>query len=114
MRVHHELEHTVTSIISSHARRRQFGGKINPFNAEQNQILAMLGSDELHLWQGHLEPVDLACGQILHDCAGPVKYLYFPTTAIVYLMFNTAEGSSCEIAINGNDGAVAISIFIGD
>ena len=83
-------------------------------NLKQNQILAALSEQELLNWQSNLEPVDLARGQILYECAGAVKHIYFPTTSIVSLMCNTAEGGSCEIAMVGNDGAVGISIFMGE
>ena len=81
---------------------------------KQNQLLAALSAEELLQWQSNLEPVDLARGQVLYECAGVVKHIYFPTTAIVSLMCNTAEGGSCEIAMVGNDGAVGISIFMGE
>ena len=81
---------------------------------QQNQLLAALSAEELLRWQSDLEPVDLARGQVLHECGGAAKHIYFPTTSIVSLMCNTAEGGSCEIAMVGSDGAVGISIFMGE
>ena len=83
-------------------------------NLQQNQLLAALPEEEILRWQSNLEPVDLARGQVLHECAGITKHIYFPTTAIVSLMCNTAEGGSCEIAMVGHDGAVGISVFMGE
>ena len=83
-------------------------------NLKQNQLLAALSEQELLHWQSNLEPVDLARGQVLYECAGVVKHIYFPTTSIVSLMCNTADGGSCEIALVGKDGAVGISIFMGE
>lgn len=89
--------------------------RVNAYaNLKQNQLLAALSDEELRQWQVHLEPVDLARGQILYERAGAVKHIYFPTTSIVSLMCSTADGGSCEIAIVGNDGAVGISIFMGE
>jgi CRP-like cAMP-binding protein len=39
--------------------------------------------------------------------------VYFPTTALVSLLHITAEGSSAEIAVVGNDGVVGVSLFMG-
>jgi CRP-like cAMP-binding protein len=40
-------------------------------------------------------------------------YVYFPTTAIVSLLYEMEDGSSAEIAIVGNEGVIGISIFMG-
>ncbi len=88
--------------------------RLSTVNLKQNQLLAALSEADLLCWQSNLESVDLARGQVLYECAGAVKHIYFPTTSIVSLMCNTAEGGSCEIAMVGNDGAVGISIFMGE
>jgi len=89
--------------------------RLNPrAGFSQNKLLGALSENELMSWENNLEPVDLARGQVLYERAGAVKHIYFPTTAIVSLMCNTAQGGSCEIAMVGNDGAVGISILMGE
>jgi CRP-like cAMP-binding protein len=39
--------------------------------------------------------------------------VYFPTTAIVSLLYVTESGTSAEIAVVGNEGLVGISLFMG-
>jgi CRP-like cAMP-binding protein len=39
--------------------------------------------------------------------------VYFPTTAIVSLLYVMENGSSAEIAVVGNEGVVGISLFMG-
>jgi CRP-like cAMP-binding protein len=39
--------------------------------------------------------------------------VYFPTTAIVSLLYVMENGSSAEIAVVGNEGIVGISLFMG-
>ena len=39
--------------------------------------------------------------------------MYFPTTAIISLLHVMENGDSAEIAVVGNDGLVAVSMFIG-
>jgi len=102
------------NLVSPQAQRLNTSLHLNAASLKQNQILAALSEEQLIHWQSNLEPVDLARGQVLYECAGAVKHIYFPTTSIVSLMCNTAEGGSCEIAIVGNDGAVGISIFMGE
>jgi len=40
-------------------------------------------------------------------------HVYFPTTAIVSLLYVMEDGASAEIAVVGNEGIVGISLFMG-
>ncbi len=42
-----------------------------------------------------------------------MTHMYFPTTAIVSLLYVMENGASAEIAVVGNDGLVAVSMFMG-
>jgi len=82
-------------------------------NPRENQLLASLPEAEWGRWQPSLEMVDLRLGQVLSESGRIPAYLYFPTTAIVSLLYVTEEGASSEIAVVGNDGVVGISLFMG-
>ena len=42
-----------------------------------------------------------------------MPHIYFPTDAIVSLLYVLDSGASAEIAVVGNDGAVGVSLFMG-
>ena len=42
-----------------------------------------------------------------------LSHAYFPTTAIVSLMYVTESGASAEIAVVGNEGIVGVPLFMG-
>lgn len=42
-----------------------------------------------------------------------MDYLYFPSTAIVSLLYELESGALAEIAVVGNEGCVGVSIFMG-
>jgi hypothetical protein len=44
---------------------------------------------------------------------GTLSHVYFPTTAIVSLLYVMQNGESAEIAVVGNDGVVGVSLFMG-
>ena len=49
-------------------------------------------------------------------CTSPAArcgHVYFPTTAIVSLLYVLEDGASAEIAVVGNEGMVGISLFMG-
>ncbi len=79
----------------------------------QNQLLfALLDTDWAH-WLPQLEHVELRAGQVLHDAGSTQAFLYFPTTAIVSMLYLTREGQSAEIAVVGNEGIVGVTLVMG-
>ncbi len=79
----------------------------------QNQLLAAMPEAEWRRWRPFLEPVELKLGDVLSESGRVPTYVYFPTTAIVSLMYMTRDGGSAEVAVIGNDGVVGVSLFMG-
>lgn len=79
----------------------------------QNQLLASLPAPQWIRLQSQLELVELPLGKVLCEAGSVPAYVYFPITAIVSLLYTTREGSSCEIAVIGNEGVVGVSLFMG-
>ena len=82
-------------------------------NFEHNHLLAALPAKDMARWKDHLEPVSLKLGAVLYESGATLDYVYFPTTAIVSLLYVMEDGDSAEIAVVGNEGLVGISIFMG-
>ena len=78
-----------------------------------NQLLAALPEDELQRWLPLLEQVNLPLGLVLYESGGSLSHVYFPTTAIVSLLFVLENGGSTEIAVAGYEGVVGVSLFMG-
>ena len=79
----------------------------------QNQLLAALPEEEWQRWQPQLELVDLPLGKVLYESGGQLTHVYFPTTAIVSLLYVMENGASAEIAVVGYEGIVGVSLFMG-
>jgi len=84
-----------------------------PHPALRNQLLAALPKAEWLRWLPDLEPVKLPLGEVLYESGGKTPYVYFPTNAIVSLLYVLEDGASAEIAVVGFEGVVGISIFMG-
>ena len=80
---------------------------------KQNHLLAALPQAEWLRWLPQLEPVTLPLGKVLYESGGVQSHVYFPTTAIVSLLYVMENGASAEIAVVGNEGVVGISLFMG-
>jgi len=50
---------------------------------------------------------------VLYESGHTLSHAYFPTTAIVSLLYVMENGASAEIAVAGNEGLVGISLFMG-
>jgi CRP-like cAMP-binding protein len=79
----------------------------------ENHLLAALPDAESQRWLPQLEPVEMPLGQVLYESGGTLSHVYFPTTAIVSLLYVMENGASAEIAVVGNEGIVGISLFMG-
>jgi CRP-like cAMP-binding protein len=55
----------------------------------------------------------LHLGQVLHEAGATLSHAYFPTTAIVSLLYVMENGAAAEIAVVGDDGIVGVSLFMG-
>jgi CRP-like cAMP-binding protein len=79
----------------------------------ENRLIAALAERDRQRWLPQLEPVELRLGQALYESGDTLSHVYFPTTAIVSLLYVMESGASAEIAVVGNEGLVGISLFMG-
>jgi CRP-like cAMP-binding protein len=84
-----------------------------PNGPRTNRLLAALPESEWQRWLPELESVAMPLGQVLYESGATLSHVYFPTTAIVSLLYVMENGSSAEIAVVGNEGIVGISLFMG-
>jgi CRP-like cAMP-binding protein len=80
---------------------------------QQNHLLGAMPVYAYERVAAHLELVPLGLGDVLYEPGVQLRYVYFPTTAIVSLLYVMENGSSAEIAIVGNEGILGISLFMG-
>jgi len=81
--------------------------------ASRNALLAGLPAPVLERLRPHLQPVTLELGGVVYEANQALSHVYFPTTAIVSLLYTMENGSSAEMATVGCDGVVGIAVFMG-
>ena len=84
-----------------------------PAGPKANHLLAALPDAEWQRWQPQLEAIDLPLGAVLYESGVTLGHVYFPTTAIVSLLYVMENGESAEIAVVGKEGLVGVSLFMG-
>jgi len=86
---------------------------IDAIDPRENRLIGDLPPADLARWRPSLEKVELSLGQVLYEPGSVLSHVYFPTTAIVSMLYVMEDGDSAEIAVVGNEGLVGISIFMG-
>ena len=81
---------------------------------QQNELLAALPRPDLEAMFDQLELVPLPFGKELFEFGSKLEYVYFPTTAIVSLLYVMEDGATTEIAVIGHEGAAGVSLFMGE
>lgn len=89
-----------------------------PTNADtsdptKNHLLAALPREEYEIMLPHLGRVSFKLGEIVYESGGQMDYIYFPTTAIISLLYVMGNGSSAEMGMAGNEGLVGVALFMG-
>jgi CRP-like cAMP-binding protein len=88
-------------------------GPANASSPRQSSLLSVLPEGESNRLFPHLELVTLPLGKALYESGDQLNHVYFPTTAIVSLLYELENGSSAEIAVVGHEGIVGIALFMG-
>src|SRR5512135_3352976 len=99
--------------LSAPMKQRSRPPATAPRDPHQNHLLDALPAGDYTRLEPHLELVPLALGQVLYEPGVRMRYVYFPTTSIISLLYVMADGASAEIAIVGNEGMLGISLFMG-
>jgi len=78
-----------------------------------NRLLASLPREDYGRLLPHLSPVSFTLGEVVYESGARMEHIYFPTTAIVSLLYLMEDGSSAEMGIAGREGLVGVALFMG-
>ena len=71
-----------------------------------NCILSGLPKREMQPLEARLSKRFLEVGDVVHDEAEPLRFVYFPTTSVISLLATTPDGEKVEVAAVGFEGCV--------
>ena len=80
---------------------------------KQNNILASLHKAVYDRILPNLKLVEMPHGWTIAEAGEHEKYIHFPISGIVSLIYDLEDGSSSEVAMVGNEGMLGISIYMG-
>ena len=114
-----------TDVMAADKKRRNVGNPLpsrpketNPivgarYNPRQNHLLSALPASDYARLEPHLELIPMRLGDVLYEPGVQLRYVYFPTSSIVSLLYVMEDGASAEIAVVGNEGMVGVALFMG-
>jgi CRP-like cAMP-binding protein len=80
----------------------------------KNKLLAALSNREYQRLSPGFEHVDLPHAQVLYEMGEPVKYVYFPSNAMISLVRQMMDGKIIEVGLIGNEGMSGIEALMGE
>lgn len=86
---------------------------IHSSDAVRNCLLCALPSAELGRLLPHLQRVTFSLGQIVYEPDERIEFSYFPTNAVVSLLYTMQDGTTAEMGLVGNDGVLGVALFLG-
>ena len=84
-----------------------------PHSPDQNHLLAALPEVVQERVYPFLELAPMPLGRVLYESGVATRHVYFPTDAIIFLLYVMENGASAEIAVVGNEGLVGLALFMG-
>ena len=78
-----------------------------------NRLLGALPPDAYERLRPHLEPITFSLGEVVYESGAHMRYVYFPTTSHISLLYTMIDGSTAEMGLVGQEGVVGIALFMG-
>src|SRR5258708_1388504 len=85
----------------------------NGKEAPVNHLLAALPCEAYERLRPHLEAITFTLGEVVYESGGHMRYVYFPTTSHISLLYTMIDGSTAEMGLVGKEGVVGIALFMG-
>lgn len=80
---------------------------------DSSHLLAALSPEEITRLSPWLELASLPRGLCIYQPGTLIQHVYFPTSAVVSLLYEMDDGAMVETAVVGNEGMVGIALFLG-
>ncbi len=83
-----------------------------PNNHHINHLLEALPAADYQRLSPHLELVQMSLGEALYESGDRLRYIYFPTTGMVSLLYLTENGASSVVGVVGSEGMIGVAHFM--
>ena len=81
--------------------------------ADRNVLLSALPPGDRERLLADLQPVAFSPGQVLSEPGETIHSCYFPTSAVISLLYTMRDGSTAEMALVGKEGLLGLTAYLG-
>ena len=85
----------------------------DPNCPRQNHLIEALPTAVYESLFPLMELVPMPLGEVLYESGNKLRYVYFPTTSVISMLYILENGASAEIAVVGNEGIIGVALFMG-
>lgn len=82
-------------------------------DAARNAILASLSAEQWAYWEPYFFRAEHQPGERVASAGAHAPYLWFPTSGVYCLTFQSRDGACVDVAVIGREGVVGLPAFFG-
>ncbi|WHZ27870.1 MAG: hypothetical protein OJF51_002667 [Nitrospira sp.] len=80
--------------------------------ARNNSVLQYIPLDDFSKLIPHMQIREVDAKEVLHQAGEPVRFIYFPITALMSMLMPTSDGSTVELTMVGREGFTGMSALL--
>ena len=80
--------------------------------ARNNSVLQYIPLDDFSPLIPHMQIREVDAKEVLHQAGEPVRFIYFPITALMSMLMPTSDGSTVELTMVGREGFTGMSALL--
>jgi CRP-like cAMP-binding protein len=80
--------------------------------ARNNLVLQYIPFEDFSTLTPHMHIQEVDAKEVLHQAGEPVRFIYFPITALMSMLMPTSDGSTVELAMVGREGFTGMSALL--
>ncbi len=108
---HDKPPRSETQLLPAHKRKPAMSA-MNQVSVS-NRLLGRLPDKDCRKFLSGCEQVEVSFAQVLCEPAAHIRYVYFPTTAVVSLVIPVNSHAHLEVELVGNEGMVGVPLILG-
>ena len=80
--------------------------------ARNNSVLQYIPFEDFSKLIPHMQVLEVDSKEVLHQAGAPIRFMYFPISALISMLMPTSDGSTVELAMVGREGVTGVSALL--
>jgi len=80
--------------------------------ARNNLVLQYIPPEDFSKLLPHMQVMEVDVKEVLHQAGEPIRFIYFPISALMTMLMPTSDGSTVELTMVGREGFTGVSALL--